>query len=141
MRLFIIAVAILIGMYLFMGSGKSAPETVTGNGEPMVSVHPTIEATPTPVPTATPAPLTHGEAQRMQFDVGTYGGSYSAGTWVLWAAHGQTLTLTGGDGMRWLFTVPDGDVPGVGDTTIVLPASGDYTLTVAGVDQFSIDIR
>lgn len=113
------------------------PATLTTIAAPMPTATPTTEPTATPQPTPT---LAHGEAQRMRFAVGTYGGTYQAGTWSLWAAQGQTLTLAG-DGMVARLTTDSGtDVPLIGDKA-TLPTSGDYVLTVAGVDQFSVDIR
>jgi hypothetical protein len=104
---------------------------------------PTTEATAGGVetPSATVGPIVHGDPQRMRFQIGTYGDTYTAGTWVLWAAAGQTLTLAGADLVNAKLTAPNGELVLLEGNKAVLPASGDYILTVAGLEEFGIDIR
>lgn len=127
---------IIVGVTFVVGRAFADPSTATElPREPLVTVVPTPTATVAP----NPAP-DHGEAQRMQFAAGTYGGVYESGTWLLWAGEGQALRIAG-DGSVARLTAPDEIDIAVGPDGAVLPASGDYTLTVAGVEQFSIDIR
>lgn len=127
---------IIVGVTFVVGRAFADTPTATElPREPLVTV------VPTPTATAVPSPVPdHGEAQRMQFGAGTYGGAYQAGTWSLWAGQGQTLRIAG-DGSAARLTAPDGTDVAVGPDGAVLPTSGDYTLTVVGVEQFSIDIR
>lgn len=117
-------------------------DPVYASGEPIVTIVPTATTSAlaiTPQPTV--GPVAHGDPQRMQFAIGTYGGSYQAGTWILWAARGQTLTLGADALVNAKLTAPSGDGVLLEGNKATLPASGDYLLTVDGVESFTIDIR
>lgn len=148
MRMFFVVLVIVIAGYVYVTSDG---EPVVASGEPIVTLYPT--QTPTTAPslaitaqaTITPTVvLNHGEPQRMRFTVGTFGTSAKVEgqqTFVLWAGAGQTLRLAGGSGLAARLTAPSDDDVALVDGAATLPASGDYLLTVAGVEQFSIDIR
>lgn len=142
MRMFLIGMIVLIAVYIyFAGDGES----VVASGEPIVTIYPTSMPTSAPALAitvqATMTPIPHGTPQRMRFQVGTYGGSYASGTWVLWVAKGQTLRIAAEAGMVARLTGPDASDVGISAAGASLLVSGDYTLTVAGVDQFSIEVR
>lgn len=119
------------------------PTTPTAivNSEPtgIIDIQPTPTVEPEPTPT-----LAHGEAQRVRFAVGTYGQTLTVDgqqTFVLWAAEGQVMRVSGQEGMVARLTAPGGDDVAFGERGALLPANGDYLLTVAGTDAISIDIR
>ena len=95
-------------------------------------------------PPSTATPLAHGEAQRVNFAVGTYGSTlatHRTSTFVLWAREGQTFRIAGAEGMTARLTAPSGIDVGLVDGDVTLPETGDYLLTVSGVDQIGVDIR
>jgi hypothetical protein len=143
LKTFLFAIVFLLCGYIYWTFGDAQAV----KGDPIVTVAATPTATPRDslaitTPTATPAPaIEHGEAQRMQFARGTYGGSYAVGTWTLWARQGQVLTLAGAELVNARLTAPGGEGVTLVGNRVTLPATGDYTLTVAGLDQFGIEIR
>lgn len=142
-KTFLFAIVFLLCCYIYW----TFDDAQAVKGDPIVAVVATPTATPRDslaitTPTATPAPvIEHGEAQRMQFARGTYGGSYAAGTWVLWARQGQTLTLAGAELVNARLTAPGGEGVTLVGNKATLPESGDYMLTVVGLEQFGIEIR
>lgn len=144
----LVYVTIIIMTIVFIGTRairayftQPAEPSTTATSMPTVTppVTPTATATPQPTPT-----LAHGEAQRVRFEVGTHGATItmeSTQTFVLWAAEGQTMRISGREGMYARLTAPSGDDVLFGDDGATLPLSGDYLLTVAGTDAVSVDIR
>lgn len=146
MRMFFCAVVVMIAAYFYV---LYDDEPATASGEPIVTIYPT--STPTTAPalaitvqaTVLPA-LQHGNPERLRFANGAYGAAPRIDgqqTFVLWAAAGQRLRLAGESGLTARLTAPSGDDVALVDGAATLPADGDYVLTVAGVEQFSVDIR
>lgn len=130
-----VVVSAFVGILMAPITEDTSGEIVEASAEESIV---TVEATPV-------VPLEHDHVhQNMRFQTGTYGGSYfvdgDQSTWILWAAAGQTLTIAAEDRARVLLSFYGSDYV-FEDKKVILPASGNYLLTVAGVDQFTIDIR
>lgn len=144
MRSLLVAI-LIVGVTIVAGRWAApAPVGATG-GDPRTTIVPTVAAeTPTPSPQPTATPLAHGVAQRVNFGVDMYGSNLTAhgsSTFVLWAREGQTFRIARAEGMMARLTAPGGIDVGLIDGGVTLPATGDYLLTVSGVDQISVDIR
>lgn len=141
MKLLLFACVLLFAGYMYMTPAAPpahATTTASGAGEPLVTVAPTPTTAPTPAQTG---------PQRVQFAIGTYGTSLEGvgrAEYLLWAARGQTMRIVTQADAAYSMTGPDGATVGFADGAALLPANGDYTLTVdAGSSRFmfSVDIR
>lgn len=143
------------GLVLFgsIAVGRCMFAPPPANGEPLpvtINVKPAhLPSTPTPAPTATFAPAT-GQPTRVQFNRGSYGDVLTAGNstqYLLWAAEGQTFTMTlttDSNALASLYT-PDGgklfeQLQGGDLAAVQLPANGDYTLAVMSHGAFTMGV-
>lgn len=109
-----------------------------------------IESTPAAIP-ATPLPAPTGAAIRVQFESGSYGTTLTGtvGTnYLLWAAAGQTLTVTlrsDQSVLASLYSVggqPLYEQMAAGNTARAnLVASGDHTLQIQATGAYTVGVE
>lgn len=122
--------------------------TAQGNGEPIV----TIKATPTTQSTITPtltAPT--GAPVRVQFAKGTWGATLTGDAstrYLLWAAAGQTFTVTlrsEQSALASLYSVDDQplyeQMAAGNSAAATLVASGDHTLEIRASGKFTVEVE
>lgn len=145
----------LAGLALAVGGcylTRPSTPVAQGNGEPIVTIKATPTSAPTIIPTLT-APT--GDPVRVQFAKGAWSATLTGNAstdYLLWAAQGQTFTVTltsDGTALASLYSVDDQPLyeqmrgPGGrgNSAAATLPASGDHTLEIRAGGKFTVEVE